>query len=68
MGMKTTIETGTKITNDKDFVTPIGCFFRAGTTFTVVLGGPVAGRSIKCVEERTGSVVWVVDGRFLTAD
>lgn len=65
---RTAYALGEKVTNRKAFVSPIGTHFPAGTVFTVAIGGTTAGRSIKLHADRCGSVVWISDGLFLTAD
>lgn len=50
---------GTKVTNDTDFTSAIGEWFRAGTVFTVVLVGSVNTR----VQAPNGSLVWLANHR-----
>ena len=55
---------GDKVVNTRSFTTPIGVHFSAGTMFTVNL----AGRSIRLVADRCGSIAWISDGWFLATE
>lgn len=65
---KTHYTVGEKVTNLRNFTSPLGTHFKAGTVFTVVIGGEAAGRSILLHADMCGSGVWISDGLFLTAD
>jgi hypothetical protein len=55
---------GDKVTNQTAFTSPIGCYFAAGTVFTVEVVGEV---NTRCRADRCGSVVWVTGGAFVSA-
>jgi hypothetical protein len=61
MNNATGFQVGQKVFNDEAFTSPVGCYFRANTSFTVA----IAGRSTMLVADLCGSVVWISDGMFL---
>lgn len=68
MTHRTHYTAGERITIPVSFTSPIGCWFSAGSTFIVEIGGETGGRSIKLRAERCGSVVWISDGVLLVAE
>lgn len=59
-------EVGDKVACSGAFTSPIGVHFRAGSVFTVEIGGQTAGRSIALRSDGPdASRVWISDGLFL---
>lgn len=54
---------GQIVTASAAFTSPIGAHFAAGDTFTVDL---VGSHNTRAIHDRTGSVVWLTLGRFVT--
>lgn len=65
MNAQSKMVVGQQVTNDVDFTSAIGEFFRKGTVFTIVLVGSVNAR----VQAPNGSLVWLANHRsFFTGN
>ena len=63
--MQTNLTTGSRVYCTAAFTSPIGAHFLKGDAFIVELVGSV---NTRLRHERTGSVVWITDGYFITKE